>query len=540
MKINQPVTNREQRLPAGKYIVSKTDLKGAITYVNDTFIEVSGFTEEELIGKNHNMVRHPDMPPAAFEWLWDTIKDGRPWRGLVKNRCKNGDFYWVEALVVPVRKDNKTIGYMSVRTAPESGAVQAAEALYAELNRTKKSVGKANFFQRIALRTKLIGLVLGILSAQGVCAAADIFGPMIGMDKSLQLIIMQASGATTLILGGLLMYMLHKTLTIINRIHKRLDNISQGDLTDTIPAHRLDELGKVNDRLIIMQTHLKVMMEEIADTAKSVSSNATSLSTEMADVYQASQRQSDSVITMASAMDEVSASIKEVSDSARQTSEYVTESNKALLNVLSQMHRSRDASRNVVVTVDDASQTMLHLFQSINQIGSITKSISEIADQTNLLALNAAIEAARAGESGRGFAVVADEVRKLAEKSRQQTVQIEQTVSVIQQNTQLAVTKMDDASQHVKETDAEMATTEVGLKDAVDHCEKINVMAASIASASVQQAAASDDITNNINSVSSAIENNVESIGNTRNNVSSLQETTEQLRTLIKFFKYIK
>lgn len=93
MKINNPVTNNEVQLQCGKPIVSKTDLKGVITYANQSFIDISGFSREELIGKNHNMVRHPDMPPEAYAWLWDTIKQDMPWRGIVKNRCKNGDFY---------------------------------------------------------------------------------------------------------------------------------------------------------------------------------------------------------------------------------------------------------------------------------------------------------------------------------------------------------------------------------------------------------------------------------------------------------------
>ena len=104
MKKNLPVTNHEIEYRDDQMIVSETDLKGIITYCNKDFIDISGFTEAELIGKNHNLVRHPDMPPAAFEDLWNTIKAGRPWRGIVKNRAKNGDFYWVEANVTPIRE----------------------------------------------------------------------------------------------------------------------------------------------------------------------------------------------------------------------------------------------------------------------------------------------------------------------------------------------------------------------------------------------------------------------------------------------------
>ena len=85
------VTRREVPFPANTVLITKTDTKGLITYCNDAFVAISGYAREELIGKSHNIVRHPDMPPQAFKWLWDTLKSERPWRGMVKNRCKNGD-----------------------------------------------------------------------------------------------------------------------------------------------------------------------------------------------------------------------------------------------------------------------------------------------------------------------------------------------------------------------------------------------------------------------------------------------------------------
>ena len=130
MKNNQPVTQREVSFPPDRYLVSKTDLKGVIVQANDAFVEISGFTREELIGSSHNIVRHPDMPQAAFADLWKTVKSGLPWRGAVKNRCKNGDFYWVEAFVVPLKKNGQITGYMSVRTPLTSDKKAAADALY--------------------------------------------------------------------------------------------------------------------------------------------------------------------------------------------------------------------------------------------------------------------------------------------------------------------------------------------------------------------------------------------------------------------------
>ncbi len=161
MKTNMPVTNNEVQLAAGQLIVSKTDLKGIITYVNSDFVDISGFSEQELIGKNHNMIRHPDMPPAAFQDLWDTVRAGRPWIGVVKNRCKNGDFYWVNANVTPIWKDGRVSEYMSVRSLPSRDQITAAEALYQQINAGKAP--KAGLLARLNVFRKLkMGYKLGL------------------------------------------------------------------------------------------------------------------------------------------------------------------------------------------------------------------------------------------------------------------------------------------------------------------------------------------------------------------------------------------
>ncbi len=133
MKKNLPVTTQQVDIAPGITLVSKTDLKGLITYANEAFIEVSGFALEDLQGHSHNIVRHPDMPPAVFEDMWNVLHSGKPWRGLVKNRCKNGDFYWVDACVVPVRRNEQTIGYMSVRRRAEPAAIAHAQTLYQQI-----------------------------------------------------------------------------------------------------------------------------------------------------------------------------------------------------------------------------------------------------------------------------------------------------------------------------------------------------------------------------------------------------------------------
>ncbi|MGZ5016786.1 MAG: methyl-accepting chemotaxis protein [Methylobacter sp.] len=157
MKINMPVTNVEFTLTESDCIVSKTDLKGVITYVNEDFIRISGFARKELIGVSHNVVRHPDMPTEAFEDLWKSLKSGRPWTGLVKNRCKNGDYYWVLANATPVYENNHLVGYMSVRSKPIPAQIKAADDAYRQFREGKAinlkiqdgKVVRSNLFSKI-------------------------------------------------------------------------------------------------------------------------------------------------------------------------------------------------------------------------------------------------------------------------------------------------------------------------------------------------------------------------------------------------------
>ena len=139
MKINLPITNVEHALSETDSIVTKTDLKGIITYASEDFIQISGFTKEELLGSSHNIIRHPDMPAEAFEDLWKSMKMGRPWTGVVKNRCKNGDFYWVLANVTPYYENDDLAGYMSVRSKPSQKQIAEAADAYQKFRE-----GKAN------------------------------------------------------------------------------------------------------------------------------------------------------------------------------------------------------------------------------------------------------------------------------------------------------------------------------------------------------------------------------------------------------------
>ncbi|RMG38654.1 MAG: PAS domain-containing protein [Gammaproteobacteria bacterium] len=176
MKRNEPITDREIDFPEGQILVSKTDAKGIITYANPAFVKISGFSEEELLGKNHNIVRHPHMPPEAFKDLWDTVKQGDTWTGLVKNRAKSGDYYWVKANVTPINLPDGGVEYMSVRTKPTEEEKRFAEQLYADVRagRAKLPTTESRMHFWTLERILLLGgggVLASLLALAGMVAA---------------------------------------------------------------------------------------------------------------------------------------------------------------------------------------------------------------------------------------------------------------------------------------------------------------------------------------------------------------------------------
>ncbi len=180
MRTNLPVTANEHLMHDDQLIVSSTDLKGIITSFNRDFVEISGFTSEELLGAPHNLIRHPDMPAAAFADLWRTVKAGKPWTGIVKNRCKNGDFYWVEANISPLRKGGQITGYISVRRKPSQEQIAAAEMIYARLRAGKPAQSLATCllarFNNIYITHALPGGLVVITALFLVALAVSLLG----------------------------------------------------------------------------------------------------------------------------------------------------------------------------------------------------------------------------------------------------------------------------------------------------------------------------------------------------------------------------
>ena len=406
------------------------------------------------MGQPHNIVRHPDMPPEAFRDMWETIKNGRPWSGLVKNRRKDGDHYWVRAYASPLADGS---GYVSVRVEPNRQEINGAEQLYARMQHDthlridegQPVSGGAWARLTRGFSSMRIATRLWILSFIGVFGYA--FAALAKFAE-----IEEQTRVEVAIAGSI--FMLIQAWTVIGKIKQGLleskaaaEAIAAGDLTKPLPVPSRDELGDVNAALSVMRNNLHELIASVRDGIVSMNQSSGDVSSSAHSSLKVTEMQSEAASGMAAAMEQLSVSIDQVSEHAndahrvsKSSSEQATEGGKIIQSAATEME-------NIATAVNDVAGTIRGLEEYSAQISGIVNVIREIADQTNLLALNAAIEAARAGEQGRGFAVVADEVRKLAERTATSTKEITGMISKIQDGTKQAVHEMEISVKRVSD-----------------------------------------------------------------------------------------
>jgi aerotaxis receptor len=444
MRVNSPVTSNEYVMEDGKTIVSSTDLQGNINYANPYFIEVSGFTEEELMGAPQNVVRHPDMPVEAFADLWATIKSGTPWTGLVKNRCKNGDFYWVLANVTPVIENGKPVGYLSVRTKPSREQVRETDAVYREIkngNPRKLRIVKGRAVST-GFVARLKELTTMSLPTQIAAATTLLVGVLAALALTL-LVIDDATaarahgwlgGAAIVAMLGMLLFCRHLYVNValpLRRATKAARMMAGGDLTATIEIQRDDEVGQLLAALRQTNINLHSIIGDVRANFDQISLATDEIADGNMDLSGRTETQASSLQQTASSMEQLTATVQQ------------SATNVASANELAE--RAREVATQGGSIVSQVVTTMGDISASSNKILDIIGLIDGIAFQTNILALNAAVEAARAGEQGRGFAVVASEVRGLAQRSATAAKEIKELIDTSIQKVQAGTTLTNNA-----------------------------------------------------------------------------------------------
>ncbi len=523
MKTNLPITQKEKDFNAAQRIVSSTNKKGVITFVNDDFIDIAGFTEEELIGQAHNIVRHPDMPQAAFKDLWDTAGQKKPWMGIVKNRCKNGDHYWVDAFVTPMDDDGETTGFQSVRLKPDAATVARAEQAYQALNQG------GSWWQSLRGISIPQSVKQGLVTLSAL-AIGLLVGNAVGLQSisGLALMFLVAAG----IAGGINYFLYKPWASALKEAEAVFDN----PLARYIYTGRQDELGQFQLAIRFLKAQQHTIIWRTAEEVSRLKTSAEQANAMTSTVEQNMSSLHQEVDMVSTAMTEMESTVQEVATNTEQTSVSTHGASDQVEHGRSVVQNNRDTIEKLSGSLVAAEKIIQQLATDSEQIGSVVDVINGVAEQTNLLALNAAIEAARAGEMGRGFAVVADEVRGLAGKTQSSTGEINQMIQSLQQASQQAVNAMDESKQAANHCVAEADQAVDIFNTMTESVTVINDMSTQIATAAEEQTLVCSEISRNVVNISQSADGTLDGCRETKRVNSELAESIDKLNSMISQF----
>ncbi|MGV3725867.1 methyl-accepting chemotaxis protein [Hydrogenophaga sp.] len=419
MRQNLPVTQREYDFPEDATLLSTTDADSHVAYANESFLAVSGFTAEEIIGQPHNLVRHPDMPREAFADMWATLKEGQSWTALVKNRRKDGDHYWVRANATPVVRGGRLVGYMSVRTKPTRSEVQATEALYARFVRGEQ--GSRAFHKGLIVRTGMARLLSWTQTASlrgrilwpMAVALAVVTGLSFALLPTAQAAVQSAEVAV--LFAALAWWLERQIVAPLQRVVRQAQSVAAGQPGSNEQLDRVDEIGMLMRTVNQSGLNLRALLDDVSAQIEGVSRVSQEISEGNRDLSARTEQAASSLEETAASMEQMTSTVNTTSETAEQAS--------------TMAEKASEAARAGGQIVNDVVKTMDDISHSSRRINDIISVIDGIAFQTNILALNAAVEAARAGEQGRGFAVVAGEVRNLAQRSAQAAKEIKTLIT---------------------------------------------------------------------------------------------------------------
>ncbi|MCL1126683.1 methyl-accepting chemotaxis protein [Shewanella surugensis] len=504
--------NQEVKLTHADELISTTDKRGVITYVNQQFIDISGFSQDELIGQSHNIVRHPDMPSAAFKEMWSKLKSGQSWRGIVKNQCKKGQFYWVDAFVTPLFENGEIIGYQSVRVAPKAQFISNAKNIYLKLSQNKNVSDPLSLTQKRILSA--LSASIGLSIAGYIWGWGVIFAGILLMGINLAIFYDEAFRIPTK-----LMAMKHNYDSISRFIYCGRDSSSLLDF-----------------QLMMKDAKLQGVLGRSRDHAQHIENIAAQLMTSTKQTHSSLDLENQQIEQIASAMEEMGASITEVANNAQSTSLNINATFQLCLDSRDKMQDNSASIDALTASVVEAATNAHQLNKEAEQVASAMSEIDAIAEQTNLLALNAAIEAARAGEQGRGFAVVADEVRALSSRTQESTNSISKSVDKMFSMLNRWAKQMDQSQSQAQQCASETQSSAAKVDTIYQSMNHIHDLAQQNAVAAAQQKQVISEINSNITHISQASFENLNAVNMVESSVIELKVNAEKAKSLRKTF----
>ena len=504
----------EYVLDENEVIITRTDTKSYITYANDGFIRSSGFSLEEIMGQPQNMVRHPDMPKAAFADLWKTIQAGKPWTGIVKNRRKNGGFYWVRANVTPILTDGRITGYLSVRLKPSREEIAAATSLYARMQ--AGTLRGVRLEGGELLRTGLGALLdwpgrlpLGTRAAAGMGTVLALLASVAGIVVSNRAAM--PSGAVTGALAGLgaaaalslfsLVRLARSVATPIDALAETARRVLSGDLRAQFPEKGDAAIAGLAKTLNQMNAKIVGIVSDAHASIDVVRSAALELEKGNHDMSSRTEEQAASLQQTAASMEQITSTVNQSAESARQANQVAGKATEVAT-------RGGEAFERMTGTMDALTQTS-------RQVVDIVGVIDGIAFQTNILALNAAVEAARAGEQGRGFAVVAAEVRTLAQRSATAAREIKALIGD-------SVARVDDSARIVTEAGST-------LGEILGQVRRVTDLIGEISHAALEQSTGLGQVNQAVSQLDQVTQGNAALVEQTAASASSLKAQADRL-----------
>ncbi len=478
----------EKTYSSKSILLSTTDLKGRVTYANDDFCDIAGFTKDELIGHGHNIVRHTDMPKAAFANLWDTIKQGKSWMGPVKNHCKNGDYYWVNAYVTPIKNSKgKTVEYQSVRTKPSPEVVARAEKCYQQMNNDKvpfvQTLTDIDITCHVQFTLFLLSLLLVIAN----------------FTTTTPWFIALPLAMVSFIAGTCFSIWRSRYKKLVRQSEKVFNNA----LMSYLYSGSVDALGKIDLALNMRKAEIKAIIGRVKDLSSNVTNIAQETATNGNNIANMLAEQKGEVEQVATAMAQMSSSIHEVTTSVTNAASASTQGKDMSVQGVDAVNETVSAIHDLSNHLGSVEDVIKKLADGRHAISTISDEISSIADQTNLLALNAAIEAARAGEQGRGFAVVAEEVRALALRTQQSTEEIKSTLDSLNHESVKAISSIGEGVNLVNNCVSYAENTGTSLSSINSEVEEISSLNNQIASSIEEQSVVAEQVSENTNNIQS-------------------------------------